>query len=97
LGISESDAIKYGTLTDHEEEIYRALFYNRTATVTMTNEAKTIKESANIVKSHDVPQVPLLLFISDGSGGISLDEETWRSIPKEYISKSDNAWYIELD
>ena len=43
-GISESDAIKYGTLTDNEKEIYRAVFYNRTATVTMINEAKEIKE-----------------------------------------------------
>ena len=42
-GISESDAIKYGTLTDNEKEIYRAVFYNRTATITMINEAKEIK------------------------------------------------------
>ena len=96
-GISESDAIKYGTLTDNEKEIYRAVFYNRTATVTMINETKKIKENANIVKTYGVPQVPMLLFISNGSGGTGFDEKTWRSIPKEYISKSDNAIYIELD
>ena len=62
-GISESDAIKYGTLTDNEKEIYRAVFYNRTATVTMINEAKEIKESAGVVKAYGVPQVPMLLFI----------------------------------
>lgn len=49
-GISESGAIKYGTLTDNEKEIYRAVFYNRTATITMINEAKEIKESASVVK-----------------------------------------------
>ena len=27
-GVSESDAIKYGTLTEEEKEIYRAVFYN---------------------------------------------------------------------
>lgn len=96
-GISESDAIKYGTLTDNEKEIYRAVFYNRTATVTMINEAKKIKENASIVKAYDVPQVPMLLFISNGSGGTGFDEKTWRSIPKEYISKSDNAIFIELE
>lgn len=96
-GILESDAIKYGTLTDNEKEIYRAVFYNRTATVTMINETKKIKENANIVKTYGVPQVPMLLFISNGSGGTGFDEKTWRSIPKEYISKSDNAIYIELD
>lgn len=96
-GISESDAIKFGTLTDNEKEIYRAVFYNRTATVTMINEAKEIKNSVGVVKANGVPQVPMLLFISNGSGGTGFDEETWRSIPKEYISKSDNANYIELD
>ena len=39
----------------------------------------------------------MLLFISDGSGGTGFDEETWRSIPKKYILKSDDANYIELD
>ena len=96
-GISESGAIKYGTLTDNEKEIYRAVFYNRTATITMINEAKEIKESASVVKAYGVPQVPMLLFISNGSGGTGFDEKTWRTIPKEYISKSDSAIYIELD
>ena len=96
-GISESYAIKYGTLTDNEKDIYRAVFYNRTATVTMINEAKKIKENASIVKAYGVPQVPMLLFISNGSGGTGFDEKTWRNIPKEYISKSDNAIFIELD
>lgn len=34
-GVAESDAIKYGTLTDEEKEIYRAIFYSRTATTTI--------------------------------------------------------------
>ena len=96
-GLAESDAIKYGTLSDKEKEIYRALFYRRTATVTMINEAKVVKDNANAVKKNGIPQVPMLLFISDGSGGTGFTKEKWRSIPKEYISGSDNASYIELD
>lgn len=96
-GLAESDAIKYGTLSDKEKEIYRALFYQRTATVTMINEAKVVKDNANAVKKNGIPQVPMLLFISDGSGGTGFTKEKWRSIPKEYISGSDNASYIELD
>ena len=96
-GLAESDAIKYGTLSDKEKEIYRALFYQRTATVTMINEAKVVKDNANSVKKNGIPQVPMLLFISDGSGGTGFTKEKWRSIPKEYISGSDNASYIELD
>lgn len=96
-GLAESDAIKYGTLSDKEKEIYRTLFYQRTATVTMINEAKVVKDNANAVKKNGIPQVPILLFISDGSGGTGFTKEKWRSIPEEYISGSDNASYIELD
>src|SRR5690625_4133819 len=30
--LSESDAIKYGTLTDEEKELYKTIFYRRTST-----------------------------------------------------------------
>lgn len=95
--LAESDAMKFGTLSDKEKEIYRAVFYQRTATVTMINEMKTVKDNANVVKENGVPQVPMLLFVSNGSGGTGFTEERWRSIPKEYISASENARFIELD
>ena len=43
------------------------------------------------------PQLPMLLFISDGSGGTGFDKETWREIPIEYISQIDEGEYIELN
>lgn len=95
--LAESDAMKFGTLSDKEKEIYKAVFYQRTATVTMINEMKTVKDNANVVKEKGVPQVPMLLFVSNGSGGTGFTEERWRSIPKEYISASENARFIELD
>jgi pimeloyl-ACP methyl ester carboxylesterase len=95
--ISESDAIKNGTLTDTEKEIYMAVFYNRTATVTMINETAAVKENAKKVASMEVPQLPMLLFISDGSGGTGFDKETWRSIQEDYVSQVDGGIYIELD
>lgn len=96
-GLAESDAIKAGTLSEEEKEIYRAVFYQRTATVTMIDEVKAVKDNAKTVKENGVPQVPMLLFISNGSGGTGFSEETWRRIPKEYIAGCDNASYIELD
>ena len=96
-GISDSDAIKNGTLSDDEKEIYRAIFYSRTATVTMINETERVKENAEKVNSMGAPQIPMLLFISDGSGGTGFDKETWRKIPIEYISQIDEGEYIELD
>lgn len=95
--LAESDAMKFGTLSDKEKEIYKAVFYQRTATVTMINEVKTVKDNANVVKEKGIPQVPMLLFVSNGSGGTGFTEERWRSIPKEYISASENARFIELD
>lgn len=95
--LAESDAIKYGTLSEKEKEIYRAVFYQRTATETMINEAKVVKDNANIVKENGIPQVPMLLFISNGSGGTGFTKEKWRSIPENYISGHNNTSYIELD
>lgn len=95
--LAESDAIKVGTLSEEEKEIYRAVFYQRTATVTMIDEVKAVKDNAKTVKENGVPRVPMLLFISNGSGGTGFTEETWRRIPKEYIAGCDNASYIELD
>ena len=95
--LAESDAIKHGTLTNDEKNRYRAIFYNRTATVTMINEAKSVKDNARIVAQNGVPQVPMLLFISDGTGGTGFDKETWRRIQEKYISEVKAGKYIELD
>ena len=95
--LAESDAIKHGTLTNDEKNRYRAIFYNRTATVTMINEAKSVKDNARIIAQNGVPQVPMLLFISDGTGGTGFDKETWRRIQEKYISEVESGKYIELD
>lgn len=96
-GIAESDAVKYGTLSEEEKEIYKAVFFSRTATATMLNEMESVRENAEKVRALGVPQVPMLLFISDGSGGTGFDKETWREIPKEYISQVSDGTCIELD
>ena len=85
--LAESDAIKHGTLTNDEKNRYKAIFYNRTATVTMINEAKSAKDNARIVAQNGVPQVPMLLFISDGTGGTGFDKETWRRYRKNISQK----------
>jgi len=96
-GLSESDTIKYGTLTEDEKEIYKAVFYSRMATITMVNETKCVKDNALKVKNLGIPQVPMLLFISNGSGGTGFDKETWRKIPIYYISQVNGGEFIELD
>ena len=96
-GISDSDAIRYGTLTEDEKEIYRAIFFSRTATVTMLNEMERVKENAEKVRSMKAPQLPMLLFISDGSGGTGFEKEAWRSIPIQYLSQVEGGEYVLMD
>ena len=93
---SESEAIKHGTLSEQEKEIYRAVFYQRTATKTMINEVKHIKENAQEVSSNGVAQVPLLLFVSNGED-TGWDKEKWRGYQNSYIREVDNGILIELD
>ena len=95
-GVSDSDAIINGTLSNKEKEIYRAVFYNRTATITMLNEVKSIKENASKVESDNIPQIPMLLFVSNGDG-TGWDKEIWRSYQREYIANIANGKMIELD
>lgn len=95
-GISESDAMKYGTLSDAEKEIYRAVFYEKTATATMMNEVAAVKENAGIVQNNGVPQVPMLLFVSNGSG-TGWNEEDWRGYQNAYIEHVEDGKLINLD
>lgn len=95
-GVAESDAIRYGTLSDTEKEIYRAVFYEKTATTTMLKEVECVKENAEIVGKNGVPKVPMLLFVSNGRG-TGWDEEEWREYPNSYIEHVENGKLINLD
>ncbi len=94
--IAESDAIKYGSLTENEKEIARALFHDKMLNATVLNEFKTIKNNCAILLENDMPEVPILFFISNGVGtGLSKNE--WRDISKNYASNFKNTKIIELD
>ncbi len=95
-GIAESEAMKYGTLTEEEKEIYKAVFFSRTATTTMMNEVSSIKENAKLVGEAGAPQVPMLLFVSNGSG-TGWEKEAWTNYQKDYIKEVKNGKLIELN
>ncbi|MGE7928781.1 alpha/beta fold hydrolase [Lysinibacillus xylanilyticus] len=95
-GLSESDAIKYGTLTDEEKELYKVIFYRRTVTKNMVNEIKHIKENAEKVGAAGIPNVPILLFSSNGQG-TGWNEDEWNEIQKDFISKYKEGTLIKLD
>lgn len=95
-GLSESDAIKYGTLTDEEKEMYKVIFYRRTATKNMINEVQYIKENAEKVGAAGIPNVPMLLFSSNGQG-TGWNEDEWNEFQRDFISKHKESNLIKLD
>ncbi|MGE7911281.1 alpha/beta fold hydrolase [Lysinibacillus xylanilyticus] len=95
-GLSESDAVKYGTLTDEEKELYKVIFHRRSATKNMVNEIKHIKENAEKVGAAGIPNVPILLFSSNGQG-TGWNEDAWNEIQKEFIGKHKDGTLIKLD
>lgn len=95
-GASESDAIKYGNLTEQEKKIYRAVFYRRTATKDMINEVKAIKKNAKKLVSPSNVTVPILLFGSNGEG-TGFEADYWCSSQQDFIRQVQNGTFIQLD
>lgn len=96
-GGADGEAVRHGTLSASEKEIYRAVFHSRTATVSMINEVKAVRENARKVGAGAIPQVPMLLFVSNGSGGTGFEEDAWRKIPADYIKNARDAELIPLN
>jgi pimeloyl-ACP methyl ester carboxylesterase len=95
-GIANSEAIKYGTLTEEEKTLYRTVFYRRTATADMLREVQQIKASAKKVAVGSIPEVPILIFSSNGEG-TGWSESAWREYQSEFIASCANGTMIELD
>ena len=94
--LAESDAIKHGTLTDEEKGLARIIFYRRTLTRPMINEIEEIKPNVNKVKDGSLPDIPMLLFSSNGEG-TGFDPEVWRKIHTDYIDQIESGELVYLD
>lgn len=95
-GTSESDAIKYGTLTEEEKNIYRAIFYRKTQTTNMVNEIKTIRENTYKLDDASKVKVPVILFSSNGSGS-GFDVDYWLQCQENFINDVPQGQQIQLD
>ena len=93
---NSSAAIKYGSLTDNEKQIYRTIFYRKTATKPMLNELECIKESARKVSKLGPPQVPMLFFISNGEG-TGWEKKEWQRYLIQYVSKVPGGQKVLLN
>lgn len=94
---SDSAAIQSGALSPREQDIYRAVFYRRTMTGDMVNEALCVKGNAAKVAQGGIPPVPILLFCSDGSGGTGFSKESWRAIQAAFADSAPSADVLYLD
>ena len=65
-------------------------------TATMLHEVKWIKKNAELVQNNGVPQVPVLLFVSNGIG-TGWDEDEWCEYQNRYLEKVENSKLINLD
>jgi len=71
-------------------------FYRRTATISMLNETKSIKENAKKLEKIDTTDVPMLFFASNGDG-TGYSKEEWRKFIIDYIDSKQNGNYKILD
>ena len=86
------DCVEHGTLTEEEKEIVHALLYQNFSNRTTMNELKYISENAKIVGTGEIPQVPMLLFISNDTSTTELTDAAQR-----YANTVENAKVIQLD
>ena len=90
--LNELDCVEHGTLTEEEKEIVHALLYKNFSNRTTMNELKYISENAKIVGTGEIPQVPMLLFISNDTSTTELTDAIQR-----YANTAENADVIKLD
>lgn len=89
-------AIMAGTLTDHEKEIYKAVYYRRTETKPMISEMESVKSNARKVSGMPSPQVPMLFFTSNGEGtGITTQE--WQQYQRDFLATVKDSQQVFLD
>lgn len=85
--------VTQGYLSPEEKEAYCAILYGRTMTREMLAEIYATQENARQVSSQGVPDVPMYLFVSDGS---DLAVPDWTELLIEY-ARTAGARYQRLD
>ncbi len=89
-----TDSTLSDTLTKNEKAIYRALASSKFCNKNVRNEGKHILEAIDMIKSKTKPDVPMLMFISDGSG---TGGASWIDALKDYASDLTDTQTVDLD
>lgn len=90
--LRDMDCVKHGTLSEKEKDIVHALLYKNFYNKTVINEFKYFKDNAKTVDAGEVPQVPMLLFVSSDK-----NKTDWPSYIQNYTADVKDAEIIHLD
>ena len=71
--------------------------YTKALNRNVISEGEFTDEACEEIRSKDMPKTPMLLFVSDGSGGTGLDKETWRGFTEKFAESVDNDQIVEID
>lgn len=82
------------TLTTEEKEVYKAIASKSAMNKTIINETKSIHDAIKQINEMPKPQIPILLFSSNGSGAGVYD---WKNIQKDYLANLKNSKLINLN
>ena len=93
---NSSSAITDGTISDQEKNLYKKLFYKKTMTNPMVEEAKKVKENALKVKKIDKTEIPMILFVSNGIG-TGYEKKRWNNFFYDYAKSRKNVQIKKLD
>ena len=95
-GIWKGDCVKYGTLTEEEKEQYRMIFFAKSLTKNMRDEAKCLLDNVEVVRNRSYPNIPILMIVSNGKG-TGMKKEIWQGCSRTFQEHDSNCEIIEYD
>lgn len=81
-------------LSEEEKELYRAIACRIAVNDAIVNEGLAVPDACREIDAADKPDVPMLLFTSDGS---QTRAKNWVELQHDYAAGLSNASVIELD
>ncbi len=88
-----SDSFLPDALSEDEKKLYRAIASRNTANVDVVNEGRAIFDAVDLIDSKPKPDIPMIMFISDGEETRGSD---WVGIHYAYAADLSNARVVEL-
>ena len=88
-----SDSYLPDALTQDEKDLYRAIASRNTCNIDIVKEGRAISDAVDLIDSKPKPDVPMIMFISDGA---EVKGSDWIGNHYAYASDLSNAKVVEL-